>query len=459
MSARSPIQMNSNLPQSSAAIQTGVLKRASDTYTSFGERVEGKNNNGLLQRKSSTESKEPKAPQIVHEVLNSPGQPLDADTRSFFETRFAHNFSNVPISSTSQQLYPSSLTVGEPADAHEQEADRIADSVMLKTNDQDKTLPANEQPSFGLSQVRVHTDGRAAASAQAINAQAYTVGNHIVFGTGLFAPTTPSGRGLLAHELTHITQQSGSAGTIRRKVNYLKPDIVETDPVTTALDNPNLALTTPKIDGKLLPKPVVRVKDKKNYLDFSGAANIIFPLFGQLYIDRKAGKSMCKVREPEVNVSAQISIMEKPKSKVWQGSAPGTRFKEHSATCESVSNVTVYIKGKSGGDAISVYNKIMANEMEHVDDLNRCSKTHFEPYIEFLNKFNKEISNDQKTEDKECQDAFMAYVGNKDSVMIQKFLEELARLVSIRDKKGGSHDFKPDVRIDDKHCFNVVIKI
>jgi hypothetical protein len=91
------------------------------------------------------------APPIVHEVLGSPGGPLDAETRAFMEPRFGHDFSNV----------------------------------------------------------RVHTDARAAASAQAVNALAYTVGHDIVFGSGQHDPGTKGHHRLLAHELTHVVQQHG----------------------------------------------------------------------------------------------------------------------------------------------------------------------------------------------------------------------------------------------------------
>jgi hypothetical protein len=88
-------------------------------------------------------------PPIVHEVLRSPGQPLDAQARAFFEPRFGHDFSTV----------------------------------------------------------RIHTDTAAAESARAVNAQAYTVGREVVFAQGRYAPTTGPGRSLLAHELTHAVQQ------------------------------------------------------------------------------------------------------------------------------------------------------------------------------------------------------------------------------------------------------------
>ncbi|MGZ3763137.1 MAG: eCIS core domain-containing protein [Mucilaginibacter sp.] len=90
------------------------------------------------------------APSIVHEVTSSGGQPLDSGTRSFFEPRFGHD----------------------------------------------------------LSQVRVHTDDRAAESAKEVQAHAYTVGNHVVFGSNQFDPASSGGQRLLAHELTHTIQQS-----------------------------------------------------------------------------------------------------------------------------------------------------------------------------------------------------------------------------------------------------------
>ena len=95
------------------------------------------------------------APPIVHDVIASPGQPLDPSTRSFFEPRFGHDF----------------------------------------------------------SQVRVHSGGTAEQSARDVNARAYTVGHNIVFGAGQFSLGTNQGRHLLAHELTHVVQQTGRRTT------------------------------------------------------------------------------------------------------------------------------------------------------------------------------------------------------------------------------------------------------
>jgi hypothetical protein len=59
-----------------------------------------------------------------------------------------------------------------------------------------------------FSQVRVHNDPRAAETAQSINAQAYTIGSNIVFNKDQYSPETAAGKNLIAHELTHVVQQS-----------------------------------------------------------------------------------------------------------------------------------------------------------------------------------------------------------------------------------------------------------
>jgi hypothetical protein len=101
------------------------------------------------------------APPMVHEVLRSPGQPLDSVTRNFTEPRFGADFAHV----------------------------------------------------------RVHTGLDAAESAREIGARAYTVGGHIVFGEGEYAPASNVGRRLLTHELAHVVQQDGGRtdGIVQRR--------------------------------------------------------------------------------------------------------------------------------------------------------------------------------------------------------------------------------------------------
>jgi hypothetical protein len=91
------------------------------------------------------------------------------------------------------------------------------------------------EPRFGydFSQVRVHSDVKAAESAREINAQAFTMGRDIVFGSGQFALNTKERQQLLAHELMHVIQQQAPYGVIT-----LTPRQAETqvDFVTNRLD-------------------------------------------------------------------------------------------------------------------------------------------------------------------------------------------------------------------------------
>jgi hypothetical protein len=145
------------------------------------------------------------------------------------------------------------LTVNEPGDSYEQEADRIADQVLAMPahpamsgappriqrfagqstgqaeaapTSVDQALASPGKPlepalrqdierrfGYDFSRVRVHSDAAAEQSARDVAAHAYTVGHDLVFGAGRFAPGTYQGRRLLAHELTHVVQQSGSDAT------------------------------------------------------------------------------------------------------------------------------------------------------------------------------------------------------------------------------------------------------
>jgi Domain of unknown function (DUF4157)/Lysine-specific metallo-endopeptidase len=103
----------------------------------------------------------PATPAMAGEVICSPGQPLDPATRAFFEPRFGYDF----------------------------------------------------------SRVRIHNDAPASAAAHAVNALAYTVGKDVVFGAAQFAPDTTKGLHLLAHELTHVIQQSDRPNATRTPTN------------------------------------------------------------------------------------------------------------------------------------------------------------------------------------------------------------------------------------------------
>ena len=135
------------------------------------------------------------------------------------------------------------LAVSSPGDAHEREADRVADAVAGHGSPQSHHAPVNETPGmtappvvdevlrspgtpiepstrdfmesrFGhdFGSVRLHTGPKAAESARAVNALAYTVGSDVVFGEGQQATHGDAGRRVLAHELTHVVQQSTGLG-------------------------------------------------------------------------------------------------------------------------------------------------------------------------------------------------------------------------------------------------------
>ena len=91
----------------------------------------------------------------------------------------------------------------------------VQDTVRAPGQALDPSTRAFMEPRFGrdLGDVRVHIDAQAAASARAVQAKAYTVGQDVVFAEGQFTPATTSGRELLAHELAHTVQQRGGNGS------------------------------------------------------------------------------------------------------------------------------------------------------------------------------------------------------------------------------------------------------
>ena len=89
-------------------------------------------------------------------------------------------------------------------------------NVPVHAPDEGKALPASVRGDMErhlgreFPDVRVHATGRADQAARELGASAFTVGHDVFFASGKFAPQSPVGRQLLAHELTHVVQQSGS---------------------------------------------------------------------------------------------------------------------------------------------------------------------------------------------------------------------------------------------------------
>jgi hypothetical protein len=96
----------------------------------------------------------------------------------------------------------------------------------------------------------VHTDARAAESARAVNALAYTVGRDVVFGTGQYTPETKTGMKLMAHELTHVVQQRESVD----QPGNLEPNQVYSSAESEARNMSN-AIFTNRLMPSLMSKP------------------------------------------------------------------------------------------------------------------------------------------------------------------------------------------------------------
>lgn len=109
---------------------------------------------------------------------------------------------------------PARAPAGAPADPSERtDASQLPDVLRSEAGHPlDGVTRAYFQMRFGrdMGAVRVHTGEGAEASARALDADAYTIGSHVVFGEGRFAPATAPGRRLLAHELTHVVQQGAA---------------------------------------------------------------------------------------------------------------------------------------------------------------------------------------------------------------------------------------------------------
>lgn len=241
---------------------------------------------GLLDKKTEASGKE-KSSKARKAYLTQPSVFL-ADHVLYLQRTIGNQAVERLIKSRTLQT---KLRIGQPDDIYEKEADRVAEEVMLMTCNQgdeeceikrkcpkceeeiqmlsQKTFFASNQnsthevaleievdinsmigvgeplpksmndffePRFGVdfSQVRVHTDAKADELARSVNALAFTVGKDIVFGAGYYAPETAKGKHLLAHELTHVVQQSNTRSQVKNKSVINKHSKTEIDSFTHA---------------------------------------------------------------------------------------------------------------------------------------------------------------------------------------------------------------------------------
>ena len=181
MNAKAQTSHQPKPPQDLTPARAGLLQRecaCGSATTGLTEECAECGRQSLTLHRHATGPAAPAVPPIVHDVLRSSGQPLASATRSQMEARFGHDFKHV----------------------------------------------------------RVHADARAAESAQALTARAYTAGSDIVFGAGQYAPHTERGTRLLAHELTHVVQQAqtGSGLDAEARAKFSAEQIVRGGPMTAA---------------------------------------------------------------------------------------------------------------------------------------------------------------------------------------------------------------------------------
>ena len=274
MNHRSPTQTQTKPSPSFIPVQTGLLQRKCACGNSSG--LTGKCSEcqkkklSLQRRAVNNQGESSEVPPIVHEVLRSPGQPLDPGTRTFMESRFGHDF----------------------------------------------------------SQVRVHTDGKAAKSAKAVNALAYTIGKDVVFGSDRYSLKNVEGKRLLAHELTHVVQQQNSQSLKRdslkigaandsfeRQANEVAHNITHSKPVQaiSSLSQPSVQPDLAQPPGITISPPIegdipTKVLPPGRSLPYRESVEITKCLKNY---DREQGVKICQALVLETNGTEQLTDFEK----------------------------------------------------------------------------------------------------------------------------------------------------
>jgi Domain of unknown function (DUF4157)/Protein of unknown function (DUF3626) len=256
----------------------------------------------------------PFAPQTKLEAEQTQTLP-ELQTQLETAQRFGHHLADFRLSPnpSSLPLIQPKLAIGAPGDKYEQEADRVAQQVVQRLNapqvkraqpeaavqrqtpeDEElqmkpmlqlrgnaktgrqaspdlesainqargggRSLDAGLQRSMGqamganFSGVRVHTDDRADQLNRSIQAKAFTTGQDVFFRQGAYQPGSRGGQELLAHELTHVKQQSGGAVQVQKSANQSEEDIItQIPPAVTAPPEEDIE-TAPPVTAQ--PQPI-----------------------------------------------------------------------------------------------------------------------------------------------------------------------------------------------------------
>lgn len=358
------------------------------------------------------------APASVYETISAPGEPLDAQTRAFMEPRFGHDF----------------------------------------------------------SRVRVHTGARAADSAAALRARAYTVGTHIVLGANEGAQSSSAGRHLLAHELTHTLQQASSTaprmlqrspfagiehdtetiherlgqqyageggpslGAVQYTPGYAQwlrsqtannvrfkkpPSFVQANPLDRLRLNQSAGFTTLIVNGRRIDGPDLATNISLLETQLRPANVVHAP-------GLVTGQISCRFA-PQFGIETSTEVIEAtpPTAKGWQARLPAAAL-NNPRDCAGKASIPVTLRGHPSDQAYEQL--IHDSEMEHVSALEQLHNRHFVPYYNFI----KNLSATAGTE-ADCEAALRRRINDRDKQAAFAF--SLADIAETRrfDAPGSTH--------------------
>ena len=228
-------------------------------------------------------------------AANEQATQTNLQAKSDRTSNFGHSFGNLAVQAPTRSLIQAKLTIGQPGDKYEQEAERVTADVVQRINQPQAASPKQEEPVQGqevpeeeelqmkslvqrreavdggqastdlessinsargggqaldaglqrsmgeamgadFSGVRVHTDTQADQLNQSIQAKAFTTGQDVFFRQGTYKPGSRGGQELIAHELTHVVQQSGAAvmrSLMQMQTKEEKKELIQaSDPLT-----------------------------------------------------------------------------------------------------------------------------------------------------------------------------------------------------------------------------------
>jgi hypothetical protein len=287
--------------------------------------------------------------------LRGGGQPLTPSVRAFFESRFGHDF----------------------------------------------------------GYVRLHTDSLAAQLTQSLNARGFTVGHDVVLGAGQYSAQTFEGKKLIAHELTHVLQQSNAKPLIFRKIQFNNPKYFKKNPIPKILSGATrLGFTKPTFNNKSLTS------------DFKYNRNLIIKALAPKRLNYDPLTKECTFSDFDVTVSANVYIPTEPKGDNWNMSLLGSEIKKV-PNCHQAGYKTVFMIGSPSSKAI--YELIKNNEQEHINDLKHLYNEHLEKHFTWLFSLKE-----NGTDGGKCTQNLVGALGKQDSHVADEFLRKWVKLTNAR---------------------------